>query len=71
MDSFPGIGVVGYRPIGGLSYFLTQTTTTSSRSGQSPNFLSSIVLVVQMAMIVNNVWHLPFKQISDILTVFG
>lgn len=34
-------------------------------------FLSLGVLAVQMAMIINNIWHLPFRQISNILTVFS
>lgn len=33
-------------------------------------FLSLGVLAVQIAMIVNNVWGLPLRQISNILTVF-
>lgn len=33
-------------------------------------FLSLGVLAVQVAMIVNNIWRLPFRQISNILTVF-
>ena len=33
-------------------------------------FLSLGVLAVQVAMIVNNIWHLPLRQISNILTVF-
>jgi hypothetical protein len=34
-------------------------------------FLSLGVLAVQMAMIANNVWNLPLRQISNILTVFS
>jgi hypothetical protein len=34
-------------------------------------FLSLGVLAVQIAMIVNNVWGLPLRQISHILTVFS
>jgi hypothetical protein len=34
-------------------------------------FLSLGVLAVQIAMIVNNIWGLPLRQISQILTVFS
>jgi hypothetical protein len=34
-------------------------------------FLSLEVLAVQIAMIVNNVWGLPLRQISHFLTVFS
>jgi hypothetical protein len=34
-------------------------------------FLSLGVLAVQIAMIVNNVWHLPLRQISHFLTMFS
>jgi len=34
-------------------------------------FLSLGVLAVQIAMIVNNMWGLPLRQIAHILTVFS
>jgi hypothetical protein len=34
-------------------------------------FLALGVLVVQISMIVNNIWHLPIRQISNTLTVFN
>jgi hypothetical protein len=34
-------------------------------------FLSLGVLAVQIAMIVNNVWGLPLRQIAQILTMFS
>ena len=34
-------------------------------------FLSLGVVAVQMVMIANNVWNLPLRQISNILTVFS
>jgi hypothetical protein len=34
-------------------------------------FLSLGVLTVQIAMIVNNIWHLPPRQISNLLSVFN
>lgn len=34
-------------------------------------FLSLGVLAVQITMIVNNIWHLPLRQISNTLTVFS
>jgi hypothetical protein len=34
-------------------------------------FLALGVLAVQISMIVNNIWHLPIRQISNLLTVFS
>jgi hypothetical protein len=36
-----------------------------------PTFLSLGVLAFQIAMLVNNIWHLPLRQISYILSVFS
>ena len=35
------------------------------------SFLALGVLAVQISMIINNIWHLPIRQISNTLTVFS